>query len=123
MIKKLTDKEAQAIRLVHHDFIGRSRKDAAAYMKITEQRLSQLLCSAKKKAPYLFPILTQNQNIVHVAIVEHGQDRENIAWAFDWPIKKVDNIIAQLRKKGISLTVPKTVRYETHMDNKVVRKF
>ena len=123
MQRKLSDKEEQAIRLVHHDFIGLTRKAAAAKMNISEQRLSSLLQSVKKKAPQMFPILMQNQVDVRSLVMDSGMDRQRIADYYNWPIKKVDNIIAQLRKKGISLTVPKTVRYEPHMDNKIARKF
>ncbi len=119
----LSDQEQEAIRLCHHDFVGLSRKHAADIMFISEQRLSNILRSAKKKAPQMFPILTQDQNRVYQGIMESGYDRQALALHPEWSIKKVDAIIAQLRKKGVSLTVPKTVRYEPHMDGQVKRKF
>lgn len=120
----LSEQEAQAIKLVHHDFGGISRRMAAEAMDISEQRLSSILRSAKKKAPQMFPILTENQNIVYMRIVEDGWDRRKIADYYPyWCVRTVDAIIAQLRKKGVSLTVPKTVRYEPHMDNQVRKKF
>lgn len=119
----LTDQEARAIRLVHHDLMGLTHKDAAKQMDIGVRRLDSILQSARIKAPQLFPILTQNQNIVYKAIMDDGNDRQSIAFHSEWPIKKVDAIIAQLRKKGVSLTVPKTVRYEPHMDGQVKRRF
>ena len=123
MQHKLSEQETRAIRLVHHDHAGFTRKRTAELMEISEQRLSSILQSARIKAPQLFPILTQNQKKVYDAIMDAGKNREFIAMNSDWPISKVDAIIAQLRKKGVSLTVPKTVRYEPHMDDKVVRKF
>lgn len=123
MQRTLSKQEAEAIRLVHHDFMGLPRSQAAERMDISEQRLSSILQSAKKKAPHLFPILTQNQNVIYKAIVEKGYDRKTMAYYLNQPINKVDAIIAQLRKKGVSLTVPKTVRYEPHMDRQVKRRF
>lgn len=121
--KGLTEREAEAIRLVHHDFMGLSRKETAKLMEISEQRLSSILQSVKIKAPQMFPILTNSQRIIREMIMDDGNDRQAIADRLDWPIKKVDAIIAQLRAKGISLTVPKTVRYEPHMDGQVKRRF
>ncbi len=119
----LSEQEAQAIRLVHHDFMGLTRKETARQMDISEQRLSSILQSARIKAPQLFPILTPNQYGVYSAFVDDGLNREEIAEFFGWSMGKVDNIIAQLRKKGILLTVPKTVRYKPYMDERIKRKF
>ena len=123
MQKNLTLQEEQAIRLVHHNFNGWTRKKAAECMHVSIQRLSTILRNVKKKAPQLFPILTENQYFIYTNIIKCGQDRQSIAYHYHWPISKVDAIIAQLRKKGISLTVPKTVQYKPYMDGKVVRKF
>lgn len=120
---KFTTQETEAILLVHHDHLGLTRKKAAENMKISQARLSEVLKSARLKAPQLFPILTHEQNNVRWAIMEMGQDRQTCAIWWNWSIKKVDNIIAQLRSKGISLTVPKTVRYEPHMDGQVRKRF
>lgn len=119
----LSEQETQAIRLCHHDFKGWTRKIAADYMGVSEQRLSSILQSAKKKAPQMFPILTQRQLAVYDAMKKYGLNREGVANLLPLPIKKVDAIIAQLRRKGVSLTVPKTVRYEPHMDNQVKQRF
>jgi len=123
MQKNLTLQEEQAIRLVHHNFNGWTRKKAAECMHVSIQRLSTILRNAKKKVPGFWPLLTPNQEYVYVEIVDLGYDRQTIARCHKWPISKVDAIMAQLKKKGVSLTVSKTVGYEPYMDDKVVRKF
>lgn len=60
----ITEKEEQAIRLVHHDFDGYPIGDAARVMGTTVKEVKALLKSVKRKAPQLFPILTPRQQTI-----------------------------------------------------------
>ena len=126
MKRNLTKREEQIIRLVHHEFEGRSRKVAAARLGITPQALSYHLRQIKKKAPQLFPILTKEQWIAY-CLFQDGADKEEIAQLFFCTPKIIESIQAQLLKKGYDCRIHrngrKTVYYKPSMDDKVVRKF
>ena len=61
MKRNITQKEEEAIRLVHHEFKGLTVYQAARVMQVSPAHIGKLLQSAKKKAPQLFPILTPRQ--------------------------------------------------------------
>lgn len=123
MKHNLTKQEAEAIRCTHHSFDHHSKKLAARTMCISVSRLNQILRSAKKKAPQLFPILTYNQVDVLDKLNE-GHTHIEIANKLGLTVKQVDSIVAQLHKLGVAIYHrPKTVRYNPGMDRQVKRRF
>lgn len=126
MQRNLTEEEEQIYRLVSPEFEGLSHKAAAAQLGITRQGLEHHLRQIKKKAPSLFPILTQQQYQVYQLFQEEF-GRVTIARAMECTPKQIDNIQAQLLKKGFDCRIHrngrKTIFYDPSMDNTVVRKF
>lgn len=124
--RNLTEQEEQIIRLVHHEFVGMSRKKAAARLNITPQAISYHLRQIKKKAPQLFPILTKGQWMVY-CLFQDGADKEQIAQILFCVPKTIESIQAQLLKKGFDCRIKrngrKTVYYDPSMDGSVKRRF
>lgn len=119
----LTEQEAEAIRCVHHDFKHLGKWEAAVAMCVSVSRLNQILRSAKKKAPQLFPILNQDQYDVYQEL-QLGRTHIEIADATGFTVKQVGSIVAQLHKLDVCVYHrPKTVQYDPSMDSKVRRRF
>lgn len=120
----LTKREEEAYRLVHQDFYGLSRQDAADKMKIGISALNRLLRNVQVKAPQLSPILTKQQYEVQVLITEKGLTHSQVAERLGIKTRIVDSIVQQLKKKGVYLERPKRIQhYEPFMDKEIVRKF
>jgi DNA-binding NarL/FixJ family response regulator len=126
MKRNLTEQEEAISRLVHHEFGGLSRKEAAARLGITRQALTYHLKQIKQKAPQLFPILTQEQWEIY-KLFQDGLDRSDVADRLCCTLKHLDAIQAQLLKKGFDCRIHrngrKTVAYNPSMDGSVKRKF
>lgn len=119
----ITRREEHAIRLCHHDFENLPKKEAANKMNITVGRLNQVLKSARKKIPTLFPILTPRQATVYKQLSD-GWDHYKIANCLEITVRQVGNTVAQLHRLGVPIYHrPRTVRYDVSMDGKILRKF
>ena len=71
MKRNLTPNEEEALRNCHHDFEGKSIKEAAVCMGRSIRAVQRLLCSAKKKAPQMFPILTPRYRAIMSMYDQH----------------------------------------------------
>ncbi len=115
--------EEHAVRLCHHDFESLPKKEAASKMNISVSRLNQILYSARKKIPTLFPILTPKQYKV-LQLLNLGTARFDAANLLNLTIKQIDGVISGLHKLGVPIYHrPRIVRYDLSMDGKVVKKF
>ena len=122
MKRNLTKKEEQTIRFVHHDFKGLTVVETARIMRIHPRQVLRLLCSAKKKAPQLFPILTPRRVAVFQAW-KNGLNRKDMAACLnltEWQILK--DCEFQYKHKFITAR-PATTRYANNMDDKVIQRF
>lgn len=121
---ELTLREIEAVRLCHHDFRGLSTIEAAKEMKISRQRICQLLKSAERKAPRLFPILTREQNKIYKLVTEQGLTHSQIADTLGITVGTVTQVISTIKAKGVIIVNhPKTVPYENWMDGEIREKF
>ncbi len=120
----ITKLEEKIYRCRHHDFDGLTTKETAFQLSISESTVCRVLKKLEATNPQLFPILNYRQNLVYMWITKFGRTHDGIAHHMDTSVKAVNQIVAQLKAKGMSFAKPaKTVRYENHMDNNVVRKF
>lgn len=112
------------IYLLHHYGCGLSRQEAAKKLDLSPKTISNLLSQAKKEYPQLFPILTKQEYQVYRYWLKNIP-RQDMATILNCSIKKVDNILKQLHKKGYkpSFHVNKVLAYETWMDNDVTETF
>lgn len=119
------NKEREVYRLCHQDFAGKSTREAALVMGVTQRRVQQLLNSLKKKAPQLFPILTQIQARDYHLYVTEGWSLADIAENTDRAVSTVQESIAAAVKKGMPEPPKKRgmLRYSKSMDDKVREKF
>ena len=122
--RHLTIHEERALTLIHHDFKGYSRVEAAQIMSISKNALDKTLQRVYKKTPQFFPILTPLQNQAYRLLMQ-SKTRFTIAILMGWSISRIDTIIGQLHKKGFCLREynVETLSYDPQMDNQVVRKF
>ncbi len=124
MNRRLSEKQAQAYRLVSGEFEGLSTTDAAMKMSITSQALNRLLSRAKKTCSQLFPILTKQEAEVKTMLAE---DRANVDMAnqLQVSLSRISQIIGSINEKqGTAYGRPvKMLKYETWMDPQIIRRF
>ena len=134
MKKILSDQEVQTIRLCHHDFDGLSIKQAALKMGLSQRRIQQLLQSAKRKAPQMFPILTPRQADVQYFISEYKYTYKQIAKELHISEQTVVKTVRTLREKGAYIEKRKPtiqlwvgdndeILNRDHLDDKIIQKF
>lgn len=124
MNRNITPKQERAYRLCHHNFEGLKTSEAAKRMGISQRQVQQLLQEAKRKAPQLFPILTERQRQVQDYACENGFSFEQIAELLGVSEFIIAGIVRTLRKKGVYLEKRKpTVQYQNWMDNQKIEKF
>jgi len=122
--RQITKREEQAYRLVSPDFGGLSTTEAAKKMGITTSALSKLLKRMSKKAPQLFPILTERQNELFNLLMGRGLTVAEAAEELGISYKQASRIVAKLYELGLlNERTGKTLSYEPHLDDKVIRKF
>lgn len=121
MDRVLSHEQERAIRLCHHDHMGESVYTTALMMGITTKEVKQLLRSAKRLAPQMFPILTPQHRAILMMYDQH-HSREVIATALDITLPMLKRRVRFLRKHGF-LRNRKVKRYQSHMDSQVVQKF
>lgn len=124
MKQMLTKQETEAYRWCHHDFKGLSTFETGKRMGLSQRRVQQLLQSVKRKAPQLFPILTQRQVDVDLLINEQGWTFEETAKALRISTPAVSNIVEAMKKKGVKFLRRKpTESYQNWMDSQIQQKF
>ena len=121
MKRILTKNEEQAIRLCHHDFDGKSVKEAAECMGRSRRAVQRLLCSAEKKAPQLFPILTPRHRAI-IAMYDQHTSRKAICKGLSITAAVLAREVAFLRSHGF-LFNRTADQYRPSMDADVKERF
>lgn len=125
MARLITKNQERALRLVHHNFKGLSRAEAAKRMDISQSALSDLLAKVKKVMPQYFPVLTKLEARCYHLYCTEGRDVEDIAEHFRLTPNSVYKTLKRTRGKGMCFSEPKgrVLRYEPGMDGNVKQKF
>lgn len=127
MARTLTENEERAFRLCHHEHSGKTIREAATAMGLREHVVRRLLKSMKRKAPQLFPILTQRQYRVYRWYVERGFSQRNIAMLLGTTQSNIAATLQRMKDKGmtgIDISSPvDVVQYDPNMDKHIRRKF
>jgi len=124
MTRTITQFEEQVLRLIHHDFEGRTQREAAKQLKCSQSQISDAVSRLKRKAPQMFPILTRQQAFIQKCICEDGLTHQEIAMLLGLNENTLKSRIARLRNKGVSFEKPKrTFQYGEYMDSKIRHKF
>lgn len=121
MLRILTHKEEQAIRLCHQDHQGVSVESAAATMDITVANVKRHLRNAEKKAPQLFPILTPQHRAI-LALYDRHTSRKAIAEGLGISEAVLGREVTFLREKGF-LFNRGAEQYDPSMDSQVKERF
>ncbi len=124
MERKITEQEERAYRLVHHDFEGKTVKEASEVMGVTSRQITRLLRSVKAKAPQLFPILTPKESAIYNMITKDGITEQQIALVSSISVKSIEKTIERIRSKGVVIpNVKAPIRYTPGMDAHVKEVF
>jgi len=119
--RRLSHEQEQVIRLCHHDHQGLSIESAAIKMGVLAKDVRQLLRSAKRIAPQLFPILTPQHRTILMMYDQH-QSGKAVAAALDITLPVLKRRVKFLWKHGF-LRNRKVKRYQPHMDSQVKQRF
>ena len=126
MKKILTEKQIQAYRFAAGEFEGLSTIDAAAKMGISIQAFNRLLQRAEKAASSLFPLLSA-QEVDVKTLLARGYNNYDLANQFGVSLNRISQIINSLYAKRPGMVANnqpvKIVRYASHLDSQIVRKF
>lgn len=124
MKHKVTKDEELAYRLCHHEFAGHTVKAAAVIMNVKPSKVYRLLASLKKKAPQLFPILTQKQYAVYKLYLE-GLTQSEIAESVNRSQSDIQATLKRVKQAGFPMLDARmeTVRYNPNMDKYIKHKF
>lgn len=124
MNRKVTKDEELAYRLCHHEFAGHTVSAAAAIMGIKPSKIYRLLANLKKKAPHLFPILTQKEHAVYKTYIQ-GFTQIEIARLFNHSQSDIQATLKRIERKGFPMLDARaeTVRYNPNMDKHIKEKF
>ena len=127
MVYKVTKLEEQAYRLCHHKFDGLTMSEAATRMGLRIHIVRRLLKSMERKAPQLFPILTQRQYKIYRWYVESGLSQKLIAIALGTTQSSIAATIKRMKDKkvtGLDIDgIGDVVQYDSSMDVHIRRKF
>ncbi len=122
----LTKKQVKAYQLVAGEFQSLSTTAAAEFMKISPQAFNRLLQRAEKAAPSIFPLLTKQEAGVK-ALLAIGYSNYDLANQLDVSLNRISQITNSLyvkRPDMVANSQPvKIVRYASHLDSQIVRKF
>jgi len=123
--RKITVRQEQALKLVHHDFEGLTQAEAAAKMGITQPVISRLLAAAKKVAPQMFPILTKFEAKCYYHYMEEGRAVKQIAAYMNTTQNAIYKALHRAKDKGkyFSEDRRKMLSYDPSMDSEVIHKF
>lgn len=127
MGRHITEQEEKCYRLRHHEFEGFTTIETAKIMKITHNKVRQLLKSLKAKAPQLFPILTFRQHLIYWLYTEKGLPIHIIAKYLGVAYSTVWGLLNRAKKKGMPFIkcngFGDLVSYESGMDNFIIYRF
>ena len=124
-MKKLSSKQIEAITLRSGELGGLTVAETAEKMNITERAVQRLLKSAEQICPQVFPLITKQEADV-LALLEIGWSNDAIEEQLDLSESRVSQVIGSLHEKGRGIADSSPVeilRYQPHMDNKIVEKF
>lgn len=123
-MKKLSDKQVMAYRLVSGDFDGLPVIEAAKCMGITPREVNRLLDRARTTCPQLFPLLTKQEADVK-ALLAIGWTNSEMADQLQVSLSRVSQIIGAINgKQGVTCLPPmKIVVYQPYMDSQIREKF
>jgi DNA-directed RNA polymerase specialized sigma24 family protein len=123
--RHITERQEQALRLVHHDFGGHSQQEAAEIMGVTLQAVCKLLKKVKKAMPHLFPILTKQEAKCYHYLTVDGWSPNEIAEHMGITADAVYKTFRRCKAKGKSFPGAhgKVLRYDESMDGEVIEKF
>lgn len=122
--RTITKTEEQIYRMCHQDFGAMTTKTAAEELGVSQGHIQRTLRNLKKKAPQLFPILTERQVCIYKLISIYGCTHREVAIGSGISESTVDSIVATMRAKGVYFNSPhKTVQYKKYMDRVIERRF
>jgi len=124
-MRKITQKQEEALRLCHHDFAGLTQTEAAEKMGISQPTLSKLLAAAGKVLPEFFPILTKLEATCYHNYIVEGWSVADIAEVVGKQESAVYDALKRARAKGQFFPEAKrrVLQYNPDMDNNVKQKF
>ena len=122
----LSKKQIQAYQLVAGEFEGFSTTESAEFMGISVQAFNRLLKRAKKAVPSLFPLLSV-QEVDVKALLAIGYNNYDLANQLGVSLNRISQITNSLYAKRPGMVANsqpvKIVRYASHLDSQIVRKF
>jgi len=123
--RKITKRQEQALRLVHHDFIGLSRTEAAKKMNIGISALNKLLAAVKKVLPQFFPLLSKIEMKCYHLYAAEGWSVSEIANHLGKSQTTIYESLVRARSKGMFFSDVKgrVLSYEPSMDNDIKEQF
>lgn len=121
----ITDKQEQALRLVHQDFDNLPPEEAAERMGISQSALNGLLARVEKVLPQYFPILTKLEAQIYHFYMNEGQPVDEIAEHFELTPNSIYKALQRARDKGVFFaeTKGRILSYEPSMDDSVKERF
>lgn len=123
----ITERQEQALRLVHQDFEGLPPEEAAKRMGISQSALNGLLARLKKNPRFraYFPILTKAEaERYHLYMVE-GWSVDEIAEHFGLTPNSIYKTLQRAKDKGMFFTEAKgrILSYDESMDASIKQQF
>lgn len=119
----LTEQQEEVLRLVHHDFEGKTVKEAAGIMELSLVRVYKIIKELKIRAPQMFPILTPREKSL-LNMLDEGVSISDIARVSNKTEETIRQGIAVLKKKEFLLENNlEVVSYTPGCDNRVKEKF
>ncbi len=124
MERLMTKQEEEVIRWVHHDFAGKTVSQTAKIMGLSASRIYQLLTGVKKRAPQLFPILTQKEAVTVKLLLEKSLTLKEISTVFGEPSVHTRSRLQRIKEKGFVIPdIAKPIRYTPEHDGHIREKF
>lgn len=122
----ITKRQEEALKLVHHDFIGLSQTEAAKRMNISQAAVSNLLAKVKEILPDYFPILTKLETQIYHYYMVEGWGVDEIAEYTESSPDTIYKTLQRAKAKGMFFTETKKkmLSYNSEMDdNQIKQKF
>ncbi len=120
--RRITVNEEKVYRMYAFEY--QPQGAIAIKLGCSQSTISKTLTRIRKKAPQLFPVLTEEQEFIQLCINKSGFTHQQIADMLGIRKSTLHKIIRTIRQKGAYIEYPKkTLNYESWMDGKVVRTF